>query len=158
MRAQPRTSLLTKASQSVISWYNWAESFIYPNRAVDPVHVGILSEFGPFMQHFWTGSRAEVWDLTLLGVDPVAHGNGHGKQLASWGFEKAKEEGIGCSVVASEGKSGFYQKCGFDVVAGDAKDEGGMRNPLNRENIPGGAILFWDNGRSPGHVQMSTLK
>ncbi|KAM3423946.1 hypothetical protein BST61_g1340 [Cercospora zeina] len=128
--------------------YNYFESFFYPNRAVDPSRTSIMSEFPTYCGHFWTGSRAEVFDLTLLGVDPAASGQGYGKELVAWGFEKAKGEEVGCSVVGADGTEKFYRRCGFDVVVGGIADFGGEENPLVREGIAGGLVMFWDNGRS----------
>ncbi|KAI5359208.1 putative acyl-CoA N-acyltransferase [Septoria linicola] len=153
MRAIPQSSLIGNVKKSVMSWYSYLESFIYPNRAIDHTRENILSEIGPFVSHFWTGSRAEVWDLTLLGVDPAAGGKGHGKALVAWGFEQAKAEGVGCSVMGAEGTEKFYKSCGFDVIAGGAGVHGGEKNPLIREKIPGGTTLFWDNGRDVSDVK-----
>ncbi|CAK1360884.1 unnamed protein product [Cercospora beticola] len=150
---QPQDTLYQTLSKSAMSTYNYLESFLYPNRAQEPSRANIMSEFPPFSAHFWTGSRAEVYDLTLLGVDPSASGQGHGQQLAAWGFERAKAEGVGCSVVGAEGTEKFYRKCGFDAVAGGVSDAGGEKNPLVREGIEGGLVMFWDNGRSLEGVQ-----
>ena len=63
-----------------------------------------------------------------------------------YGFDRAKEEGVGCSVISSAGRENFYRACGYDVNVGRAGDFGGEKNPLH--NVEGGAVLFWDNGRS----------
>lgn len=85
--------------------------------------------------------------MALLGVDPGFGGQGFGRELVEWGFERGKKEGVGCAVVASDGKEGFYRSCGFERVVGNVRDFGGMENPCNENDIPGGAVLFWDNGR-----------
>ncbi|EME85636.1 uncharacterized protein MYCFIDRAFT_213937 [Pseudocercospora fijiensis CIRAD86] len=120
----PKQSWYRSSIKSAVDWYNYLESFIYPNRAADPESLGVLGRLGPFAVPFWTGSRAEVYDLTLLGVDSKFGGRGYGRELVRWGFERAKEEGVGCSVIASEGKEGFYQSCGYDVLAGNVRDYG----------------------------------
>ncbi|CAK3977614.1 hypothetical protein MYCGRDRAFT_49004 [Lecanosticta acicola] len=146
-------SLFATAKIRAMEWYNnYFEPFLCPNRAIDPSRQSILGDNWPFIQHHWTGSRAEVWDLALLGVDPSQGGQGFGKELVSWGLEKAKGEGVGCSVVSAEGKEGFYERCGFTIV-GTVRDEGGDENPMNRHKIRGGTILFWDNGRDLSGVK-----
>lgn len=94
-----------------------------------------------------------MWDLTLLGVDPSTKSKGTGKELVAWGFARAKEEGVGCSVMAAGGVEPFYQKCGFDVVAGRVRDHGRQQNPLIRENISGGTMIFCDNVRDISGVK-----
>ncbi|KXT12597.1 hypothetical protein AC579_372 [Pseudocercospora musae] len=147
---QKQPSKHRSAIKSCIDCFNYLESLIYPNRAADPSRLNVLRRLGPFAAPFWTGSRAEVWDLTLLGVDSARGGKGYGKELVKWGFERAKEEGVGCSVIASDGKEGFYRSCGFERVVGNVRDYGGMENPCNEHDIAGGSVLFWDNGREVG--------
>lgn len=150
MSAKSSTSLSTNAALNAMKAYIWLESFIYPNRAADPSRTGILNGIGPFVAHFWSGSRSGVWDLDFLGVDPDQGRQGFGQELVAWGFEQAKKEGVGCSVISSAGKERFYQSCGFDVIAGTVRDFGGEENPIKREGIKGGTILFWDNGEPKG--------
>jgi len=75
-------------------------------------------------------------------VDPKHQGKGYGKELASWGLQKAKEEHVPASVVSSDGNDKFYVRCGFDSpgVVGSACD--GEENPLT--GVKGGLILFKD--------------
>lgn len=146
-------SLYTKTSLNAMKAYIYLESFLYPNRAVDPSRTGILGPVGPFIGHFWTGSRSEVWDLDFLGVDPDHGRQGFGRELVAWGFEQARRDGVGCSVIASDGKERFYQSCGFDKVVGTVRDFGGERNPMVTEGIKGGTILFWDAGRDLSGVK-----
>lgn len=153
MRANPQTTVVQKVTKTAMNWYNYLESFIYPNRALEPRRAAILGQIGPFAGHLWSGSRAEVWDLVLLGVDPSYSGTGQGRELVAWGFERAKEEGIGCSVISAEGVEPFYQRCGFDKIVGSVAEHGGETNPFIREKIPGGTILFWDNGRDISGVK-----
>ena len=152
-RANSSPTLVQSVNRTAMSWYNYLESFIYPNRAQEPGRSAILEQIGPFCGHFWTGSRADVWDLTLLGVDPTSGAKGQGRQLVAWGFARAKEEGVGCSVMTAGGVEPFYQKCGFDVIAGSVRDHGGQENPLIRENIAGGTMMFWDNDRDISGVK-----
>jgi hypothetical protein len=42
--------------------------------------------------------------------------------------------------MASEGSDEFYLKCGFDEVVGNANE--GEGNPLQKEDVKGGNILF----------------
>ncbi|KAK5743644.1 hypothetical protein LTR17_002551 [Elasticomyces elasticus] len=128
----------TKAVQT----YNYLESLIYPNRAIDPARFAALRSISPFIAHHWTGSRANVWHLELLGVAPEFVGRGIGGELIAWGFEKAQSEGLGCSVSAAVGTEGFYRKNGFVVEAGNVKDEGGEANPFVRFGLVGGTVMF----------------
>lgn len=145
-RAQKRSpSLATQAMAKAMGTYNAAEALLYPNRAADPAKSDILERMDPFTKHHWTGTRAESWYLNLLGVDPAHGGKGAGRELVQWGFTRAREEGVGCSVVAALGKERFYERCGFDVTVGKASDFGGERNPL--KDVQGGTIQFWDGGR-----------
>lgn len=151
--ANATPSLYTIASLNAMKAYIYLESFIYPNRAVDPTRVSILARVAPYIEHFWTGTRSEVWNLDFLGVDPDQGRQGFGRELVAWGFEQARKEGVGCSVIASDGKERFYQNCGFDVVVGTVRDFGGDANPIKRDGIKGGTILFWDNGIEPSGLK-----
>lgn len=151
VRAKPRQSLYTAAMVKAVETYNYLESFVYPNRAIEPSKAGVLAQMGPFVAHHWTGTRAEVWDLSTLGVSPTYGRQGVGRELVKWGFEQAKKDGVGCSVISSVGKEKFYQHCGFDVVAGQVRDHGGEANP--GRDVPGGTIHFWDNGVEPKGVK-----
>ena len=53
-------------------------------------------------------------------------------------MEMAEKEGVSASVIAADGKDGFYQACGFDTLYGKAG--AGEGNPLG--NVPGGTIWF----------------
>ncbi|KAK3645909.1 hypothetical protein LTR56_008787 [Elasticomyces elasticus] len=122
--------------------YNYLESFISPNRAIDPARFAALRGIDPFISHHWTGSRADVWHLELLGVAPKFAGRGIGGELIARGFEKAGSEGLGCSVSAAVGTENFYRKNGFGVEAGNVKDEGGEANPFVRFGLVGGTVMF----------------
>ena len=55
------------------------------------------------------------------------------------------EEGIRASVIASEGSIGFYLKCGFDEIVGNASR--GEGNPMTEAIVKGGDVLFtWLKG------------
>lgn len=139
-KAKP--SLYTKSLVKFVEAYNYFESLIYPNRAADPSRINLPAVVEPFIEHHWSGTRAESWYLALLGVDPACEKQGYGRQLVSYGFKKAREEGLGCSVVSSSGRERFYRCCGFDTVVGRVADEGGDKNPLR--DVEGGTIFFWD--------------
>lgn len=148
-----KPTLPNQAMATAMESYNAAEALIYPNRAADPSMADVLDRMEPFTAHHWTGTRAESWYLNLLGVDPAFGGKGAGRELVAWGFERAREEGmgVGCSVIVAVGKEKFYERCGFDVTVGRAGDEGGEANPLR--DVRGGAIMFWDGGRAAEGVK-----
>lgn len=143
--------LTAKAAVKVVQAYNYAESLIWPNRAANPSKVDVLPRSAPFVDHHWTGSRADSWYLSLIGVDPKAEKQGYGRALVEWGFDRAREEGVGTSVVSAGGREKFYRSCGFNVEDGTVHDEGGEANPLH--DVPGGAIFFWDGGKAPEGVK-----
>lgn len=151
VRAKPQQSLYRTTMINAMKTYNYLESFVYPNRALNPPKSEVLVQMWPFMAHHWTGTRAEVWDLSTLGVDPAYGKQGIGRELVKWGFEQAKQDGIPCSVISSEGNERFYTRCGFDVVVGRAADFGGEDNP--GKDIPGGTIHFRDNGIEPKGIK-----
>lgn len=103
-------------------------ALIWPNRACDPAQVDVLSKSLPFVSHYWSGKRAECWNLEAMGVLPLYQGRGIGKMFARWGLERADQEGVCASVVVAPGKDGFYQKCGFEVHEGNYGE--GEGNPL----------------------------
>ena len=149
--AKPRSSLYGRIAIKAAEWYNYAESLIYPNRAVDQAVLNAIEGMGPFIGHHWTGSRTENWYLDLMAVDPSKQKQGYGREMVRWGFDRAREEGVGCSVVSAEGKERFYQACGYDVGCGRVSDYGGEANPVH--SVAGGAIFFWDNGIEPVGVK-----
>lgn len=151
VRMKPHKSLYATSMINAMHTYNYLESFIYPNRAQDLSKLGVMARMWPFMAHHWTGTRAEVWDLSTLGVDPAYGKQGIGRKLTEWGFEQAKKEGVPCSVVSSEGNEKFYERCGFNICVGRAGDLGGEANP--GRNIPGGTIHFGDNGIEPRGIK-----
>ncbi len=129
--------------------YNAAEECLHPNRAIDHEHEKVLPEAYQHYRHHWTGSRADSWLLSLLGVDPVYSKRGYGRELVAWGFDRSREEGLSVSVVSVPGQERFYRACGFDVEVGTTNDEGGQSNPMVAAGLESGAILFCDHGRVP---------
>jgi GNAT superfamily N-acetyltransferase len=128
---------------------NAAEAESQPNRAADPAHHTILAESEKFMKHHWSGSRAESWYLDLLGVDPKQGGHGYGKLLVKYGFELARAENVGASVISALDRESYYTMLGFDVTVGTVRDFGGEENPFVSRPDLGGTIHFWDGGREP---------
>jgi len=124
-----------------------------PNRAASATNEDIIEQSYHYLDHIWTGPRAESWYLECLAVHPKYQSRGHGRALVSWGLEKAQEEGIACSVIAAEGKEQFYQNCGYDSgpVGRGGEGEG---NPL--KEVEGGIVFFKDRAnvkvkaRQPG--------
>ena len=112
------------------------------NRALDPSRKTILQDAEACSKFYWAGCRATNWYLVLCCVDPKSQQSGCGRLLTSWGVERARKEGVRASVIASDGSTGFYLKCGFDEVVGNASRAGGDANPMKRANVQGGDVLF----------------
>jgi GNAT superfamily N-acetyltransferase len=110
------------------------------NRALAPENKDILDRTLPFFKHLWAGDRANSWYLALCCVDPAASGRGAGRALVQWGLNQARSEGVCASVTASAGNEGFYLKCGFDEIVGNACV--GEGNPLGEMKTTGGDVLF----------------
>ena len=127
--------------------FNAAEALSQPNRAADPTHHNILAASEKFIKHHWSGSRAESWYLDLLGVDPKQGGHGYGKLLTRYGFELARAQGVGASVISARDRESFYTALGFDVTVGTVRDFGGEENPFVSRPELGGTVHFWDGGR-----------
>lgn len=100
---------------------------IWPNRAADPSRSSFLDTAVANSERYWTGDRAECWDLHVCGVDPEFQGKGVGKLLAQWGVNEAKKEGdnVVASVLCGEKNRGFYGKAGMGVQVGGSGGEGG---------------------------------
>ena len=94
---------------------------LFPNRAADPAQVSWLDEAVAASEVYWTGDRAECWDLYVCGVHPDFQGKGVGRILASWGVKEAEKEGADtcASVLCGEKNRGFYGKAGFTVQMAD---------------------------------------
>lgn len=147
----PKPSLYNQAILKSVEAYNYLETFVYPDRAADPTRLDVLEKMDPFIEHHWTGTRAEGWYLSLIGVDPTAEKKGYGRALVKYGLDLAKRDGVVCSVIAGEGRDNFYRACGFDVFLGNVTDETGDQNPL--VGVAGGNIFFWDNGIKPDGIK-----
>ncbi|RVX74886.1 hypothetical protein B0A52_01163 [Exophiala mesophila] len=115
---------------------------ISPNRAVSKTHETILEQSYHFLDHIWTGPRSESWYLECIAVHPDYQGRGQGRALVQWGLQKARDEGIACSVISAEGKETFYERCGFDSGPVARSGEGGLENPLRE--VEGGICFFKD--------------
>lgn len=139
---------LPQITVKLIEFYNHLESYIYPNRAIDPIHEQVLPLGYPYYSHQWTGTRADCWHLSLLGVDPSAMKRGFGRELVAWGFERSKRENVSVSVVSVPGQERFYRACGFDTFVGTMNDGGGEDNPSLRAGFHPAPILFCDHGRA----------
>jgi GNAT superfamily N-acetyltransferase len=112
-------------------------ALIWPNRAADPAKEDIIERSGPFMEHLWSGDRAESWYLEFIAVRPDYQGSGVGRKLLQWGLDKAEEGGVCMSLVSAPGKDAFYIKAGMFV---DGNTHGGEGNPLNDVEV---ANVFW---------------
>ena len=132
----PRNVLLPLARgyAALASWWR-------PNRAADPAKEDIIERSYSFLDHIWTGERAQSWYLESLGVRPEYQNRGLGRKLVQWGLDQAEREGVSASVIAADGKERFYQLCGFDVEPVGRSGEG-ENNPL--ADVPGGLVFFRD--------------
>ncbi|KAI4708042.1 hypothetical protein J4E89_007161 [Alternaria sp. Ai002NY15] len=110
------------------------------NRALDPTKRNILEETMPYFKHHWDGDRRNNWYLDILGVHPDYAGKSLGRELVSWGLDRAREEDVHASVVASKGNERFYLRCGYDEIIGNCTE--GEGNPLKNAGVEGGDILF----------------
>ncbi|CAO2653634.1 Nn.00g030450.m01.CDS01 [Neocucurbitaria sp. VM-36] len=118
------------------------------NRALDPSTRTILEDSFPYFSHHWSPStnsvpRSRNWYLALCCVHPSYEHRGFGRELVLWGLDKAREEGVHASVLASYTNDPFYLRCGFDEVVGECTE--GEGNPLRE--VKGGSIIFmWAKG------------
>lgn len=142
-------SWMTAATVKAMQATNTTEEIIYQNKAAEFANHNILADSERFMKHHWSGSRAESWYLDLLGVDPKQGGHGYGKLLVKYGFELARAENVGASVISAKDRESFYTALGFDVTVGTVREFGGESNPFSRREYLGGTIHFWDGGREP---------
>ena len=74
-----KPGLYNRAMMKTMETYNYLENFIYPNRAMEPSKANLFELTAPFTEHFWSGSRAEVWYLSHMGVDPAYQKQGYGR-------------------------------------------------------------------------------
>ena len=115
----------------------------------DPILRNPFPSAHHFFDHHWTGPRSSSIYLELLAISPSHQGQGHAKQLIQWGLERAKEEGVGASVVSSMAGYEFYKKMGFVVCTGKVTE--GVGNPLS--GLKSGWILFTEDGVEVGERQ-----
>lgn len=122
-------------------------SRLWPNRAAHPAREDVLERAYPFIADSWSGDRAESWYLETLVVHPGCQGRGVGRALVQAGLDafvdRGEEAGGVCaSVISSDGKEAFYQKCGFEVEDGHlGRGEG---NPMAGGE---GGRMFWREAR-----------
>ncbi|GAB7364995.1 hypothetical protein MBLNU230_g5778t1 [Neophaeotheca triangularis] len=147
----PEPSLTETAAVKAAEAFNASEELMRPNRALEPSRADTLERTEPFIAHNWTGTRAEGWYLSLIGVSPDHEKKGYGRELVQYGFDLSRKEGVVCSVISAEGRERFYQSCGFDVTLGRVGELGGEANPAR--DVAGGTIHFWDNGIRPEGIQ-----
>lgn len=110
-----------------LQFYQKISLYFFPNRAADPTRASFLDNAVANSEKYWTGDRAECWDLHVCGVDPAYQGKGVGRLLAQWGVEEARKEGadVCASVLCGEKNRGFYGKAGLTVQVGGTKGQGG---------------------------------
>ena len=117
-----------------------------------PDHGRILDigcGFGLFAAYFGQTQP----ERRILGVDPKQGGHGYGKLLTKYGFELAKAEDVGASVISAQDRESFYTVNGFDVTVGTVRDFGGEENPFVSRPELGGTLHFWDGGKEPVGVK-----
>jgi GNAT superfamily N-acetyltransferase len=97
---------------------------VFPNRAADPARSAWLDSAVASSEKYWTGDRAECWDLHVCGVDPNFQGKGVGRLLAQWGVQEAGKVGedVVASVLCGEKNRGFYGKAGLGVQVGGSSN------------------------------------
>ncbi|KAL1306606.1 hypothetical protein AAFC00_005289 [Neodothiora populina] len=149
-RKGPQGTQELRAQQSWLSWFcgkffvpllNWVDERVRPNRAADPARADVLERSFTFIAHHWLSPphRIENWYLQLLAASPAHQGKGYGKELVTWGVQRAERENLTVSLISAAGKEGFYRRCGFGEPVGWAS-EGGEENPIHK--VPGGAIMW----------------
>lgn len=116
----------------------WSALAIVETRALRPSKKTILQDAEPYPKFRWAGACATNWYFVLCSIDPRLQQRGCGCLLTRWGVERAKEEGIPASVIASAGSTGFYLKCGFDNVMGSASPAAGEASPMSIAQVKGG--------------------
>ncbi|RMZ85427.1 hypothetical protein DV737_g754, partial [Chaetothyriales sp. CBS 132003] len=107
-------------------------------------------QVGPYISQFFSAPHRQTrWSLNNLAVHPNEQGKGYGRELVAGGFERlTKNDAEGelpVSVIAADGKETFYAKMGFTELVGWASKtvgEDGSDNPMRRNGVPGGAVLW----------------
>ncbi|KAH5345296.1 hypothetical protein HBI38_149030 [Parastagonospora nodorum] len=105
----------------ILRSYHTISLFIFPNRAADPSRISFLDNAVADSKRYWTGDRAECWDLFVCGVDPEFQGKGVGRLLAQWGVGREGEDVV-ASVLCGEKNRGFYGKAGMKVQVGGSEN------------------------------------
>ena len=118
--------------------------FVRPNRAADPAMSNAGAVISSLIGHHWSGPRSTGWYLSMLAVKPAHQGQGYGRNLVSWGIERAQQQRVPASVISGVRKDDFYRRCGFNIVVGNSTE--GEGNPLKNIN-DGGTIFFRDPAR-----------
>lgn len=146
LRKSPNLNHSPETAQAIktVEAFNELENAILPNMAVDPDNYLIFDRCIPYTAHHWTGDRAESHYLSFLAVDPACQVRGYGRALVNAGLEYARKQGISASVKAQAGCEGFYEACGFEIVAG--ADPGTPGYPLR--GAPEAIVLFKDFQRA----------
>lgn len=65
-------------------------------------------------------------------------------------MERARGEGVSCSVISVPGQEGFYGRCGFDSVLGGTGDEGGEANVWRAAGLESMPVMVKDWGEVVG--------
>ncbi|KAF8470770.1 acyl-CoA N-acyltransferase [Kalaharituber pfeilii] len=58
----------------------------------------------------------ERWELEMLAVDPAFQRKGIGRSLLMWGVRRADEEGVCCTLEASDRGLPLYESVGFELA------------------------------------------
>ncbi|KAF2661095.1 acyl-CoA N-acyltransferase [Lophiostoma macrostomum CBS 122681] len=106
--ADPR-NLISLAIQS----YHKLSLALWPNRAADPARASFLDSALSSAGKYWTGERAECWDVYVCGVHPDFQRMGVGKMLVEWGTKRVDEESVSASVLCGEKNRKFYTRAGL---------------------------------------------
>lgn len=116
--------LLGNLISPALSIYHSLSLRLFPNRAADPSNASWLDAAVTNSEKYWTGDRAECWDLHVCGVHPDFQGKGVGKLLVRWGVEQAEAEGeqVVASVLCGEKNRGFYGRGGLTVQVGGSEN------------------------------------
>jgi GNAT superfamily N-acetyltransferase len=110
--------------EPLLKTYHSVSLRVFPNRAADPARSSWLDVAVANSEKYWTGDRAECWDLHVCGVDPEFQGKGVGRLLVQWGVGEAGKEGesVVASVLCGEKNRGFYGKAGMGVQVGGGNE------------------------------------
>ncbi|KIW89880.1 uncharacterized protein Z519_09309 [Cladophialophora bantiana CBS 173.52] len=143
------------------TYYRLRRLILFPNKAaVRPTaenprpltYWALGASLLPFSTQFMDAPhRMTHWSLEILAVHPTFQGRGYGRELVEHGLEHLarRDPAMGgdlpACVMAAAGKEEFYRKCGFKELVGyvsEAEDGKGGENPLRRNGVEGGAVLW----------------